>query len=107
VGAKVYCGAVPVLGFSSREPVKRYFGLFLAPVALIARKSWRWRPEQRVDWQLDVEDGRYFSGAVRAHVRCAAGRQARQPARERLARPRGCDGPCDSSIAPHTWLLLS
>ena len=106
VAAKVYCIAVPSSTVVRESPLKRYLGLFMAPFFLLARKSWWWTPEPPADWQLDVEDARYFAerfqrvhdalpGSVRVGPRSGDPIADTQPT-----------APVDASVTPRAWWLL-
>lgn len=106
IAAKVYCVVLPS-SLSVRESLlKRCFGLFLVPVFLVTRKSWRWTSEPRVDWQFDVVDGRYFTERiVRTYDQLEGTKRVSPRAAGSMDRPEATL-PTDASITPRAWWLL-
>ncbi len=106
VAAKVYCVALPSSLSVRESPLKRYLGLFLAPISLVVRKSWRWKPEPRVDWQFDVDDGRYFAERFeRTYDALPGARRVSPRVPGSLERP-DSTLPADASVTPRAWWLL-
>lgn len=61
LAAKIYCGSIPEETYRLPESgLKTALGLALFPLRALAGKSWLWRAEERVDWQLETIDDEYF-----------------------------------------------
>ncbi len=58
----IYCACLPSNTISITENhLRTAFGLSALPLYYLASKSWRWTPEQRVDYILETIDPPYFN----------------------------------------------
>lgn len=106
VAEKVYCVAIPGSVSGTEGALKRYLGLFIAPAYLLAGKSWRARPEPRVDWQLEVEDGPYFAARFERAYGSLPGSKRVSPRVSGSLDRDDATAPADASVAPRAWWLL-
>jgi hypothetical protein len=105
LAAKAYCLSVPDSQIPCESAAKHWFGVLAAPLVLLRRV----RPVEAspvVDWQLDVEDERYFRERF-AEVYAELPGSKRVGPRSGTVAGAETTGGVDAAASPRAWLLLA
>ena len=105
LAAKAYCLSVPDSQVPCESSAKHWLGVLAAPLVLLRRVSSAGAAPV-VDWQLDVEDERYFRERFAEAYTLLPGSKRASPRGGAVSGVENT-GPVDAAASPRAWLLLA